>query len=73
MSPSERARETLEREMDPAEFDRACAACLADEEDRRAVRELIAWFSRRYPTVEERLAYVRRRVRRGSGQGAVRR
>jgi hypothetical protein len=26
--------------------------------------ELVAWFTRRYPTAKERLAYVRRAVRR---------
>ncbi len=58
------AREILEREMTPDEFDEKVRLIVADEDDQRGVLELIAWFRRRYPTVEARMAYVRKRMKR---------
>lgn len=52
-----------DRELTPEEFEAKVSRLLADEADRAGVRELIAWFTRRYPTPKERLAYVRRRMR----------
>ena len=57
------AREVKGRVLDPTEFDERVRRSLADEERLRDLVELIAWFRRRYPTVEERLAYVRRKMR----------
>jgi hypothetical protein len=48
-------------ELSPEEFDRRVNAPLTEEE----VAEVLAlerWFTRRYPTVSERFAYVRRKV-----------
>lgn len=36
------------------------------EDEIATTRELVAWFTRRYPTVRERLAYVRRAYARWS-------
>jgi hypothetical protein len=37
------------------------------DEELAATRELVAWFTRRYPTVRERLDYVRRAHARWRG------
>lgn len=58
-----KAIELLERELTPEEFDARVRRSLADEERARELGDLIAWFTRRYPTAEERLAYVRRKYR----------
>ena len=42
------------------DFDRRVSAPLRDDEVESVV-ELVRWFTRRYPTVKERLAYVRRK------------
>lgn len=55
------AERLLERSLDVAEFDERLRLALADEERMNDLAELIAWFRRRYPTVEERLAYARRK------------
>jgi hypothetical protein len=52
-----------ERELGPEEFEAKLARALADEADRASIRELIAWFWRRYPDAASRLAYARRKVR----------
>jgi hypothetical protein len=57
------ARQLKERTLDPEEFDERVRRLLADEERIQDLVALIAWFRRRYPTVEERLAYVRRKMR----------
>ena len=56
----EEARAVWENELEPEEFYRQVAACLADAEDMRERRALITWFKRRYPTAKDRLAYARR-------------
>ncbi len=63
MTRAELAKSILEREMSPEEFDQKVREVLADEDDMREVLELIAWFTRRYPTVEGRMAYVSRRMK----------
>ncbi len=52
-----------ERELTPEEFDAKLGRVLADPVEQESIRELIAWFSRRYPTPEGRLAYARRKAR----------
>lgn len=64
MTRAELAKSILEREMLPEEFDQKLREVMSDEEDRRSVRELVCWFSRRYPTAQDRLAYVRLKTRR---------
>jgi hypothetical protein len=46
----------------PDEFERRVQAPLTDDEAQE-IAELIAWFSRRYATAQERLAYARRKLR----------
>lgn len=62
---SERARlaELHEAPMDVAEFIRLADAPVTPEEVEE-VRALVEWFTRRYPTGAERLAYVRRAYKR---------
>lgn len=66
----ERARLTAlhEAPTDVAEFVRRSDAPLTDEE-LAATRALVAWFTRRYPTGAERLAYARRAYARWRGEG----
>jgi hypothetical protein len=52
-----------DREMSPEEFDARLKAALADEERMRELADLVRWFRRRYPTIDERLAYARRKYR----------
>ena len=54
-----------EKRMDPAEFEtrRREAVASLDGAEGEDMRELIAWFVRRYPTPLERLAYCRRKYR----------
>lgn len=47
----------------PAEFERRIRAPLGDDELEETAA-LVRWFTRRYPTVTERFAYVRRAWRR---------
>ena len=63
MKPEDLARDIWERELSPEEFERWVQDTLADADDMENVRSLIAWFTRRYPTPFDRLAYVRRKVR----------
>ena len=58
-----KAAEIRERELSPEEFDERLQRALADEDRMRELAELVRWFKRRYPTVEERLAYARRKYR----------
>ncbi len=55
------AKALLERELSPQEFDAEVAAALSDADRMASLRELIAWFKRRYPTADQRLAYARRK------------
>ena len=66
-SPEERARlrALYEAPMDVAEFVRRADAPLSPEEIAET-RELVAWFTRRYPTGAARLAYARRAWERWS-------
>lgn len=48
-----------DRRLSPAEARAYLDAPITDAE-RDAVRDLVRWFRRRYPTPVERLAYVRR-------------
>lgn len=36
------------------------------DEERQEVRELVRWFTSQYPTVEDRMDYVRRKYREGT-------
>ena len=53
----------FERTLSREEFDAYVNAPMSDDE-RETMKELIDWFRRRYPTPEERLAYVRRAYNR---------
>lgn len=57
------ARELDEGELTVEEFEARLRRTLADEDGMREMRELVRWFRRRYPTVEERLAYARRKYK----------
>jgi hypothetical protein len=48
--------------LSPAEFARRVRAPLTEAEASE-IAELIEWFTRRYPTAKERLAYARRKLR----------
>jgi hypothetical protein len=64
------AEQLLGRSLDVAEFDERLRLALADEERMNDLVELIAWFRSRYPSVEERLGYARRKyaqIARGAG------
>lgn len=65
MSPDvqRRIRELTERSLTPEEA-RAYLDTPVTEEERAAVLDQVRWFTRRYPTPLERLAYVRRAWRR---------
>jgi hypothetical protein len=58
-----RIRELTERSLTPEEA-RAYLDTPVTEEERAAVLDQVRWFTRRYPTPLERLAYVRRAWRR---------
>lgn len=58
-----RARAEAERQLSPEEFDAYVNAPISDAE-REETRALVAWFTRRYPTGADRLAYVRRAYKR---------
>lgn len=55
-------RALAERRLSPEELDAYVNAPMSEEE-RRSIHELIDWFTRRYPTPAQRLAYVRRATR----------
>lgn len=50
-----------ERPLPADEFERRLQESRADVESLAESEELIRWFSRRYPTARERMAYVRRK------------
>ena len=50
-----------EERLSPEEFTRRVDAALAESEEIAEQVNLIRWFSRRYPTAKERLAYARRK------------
>ncbi len=52
----------VETPLEPEEFNRRVSAPITAEE-RAEISELIAWFTKRYPTVKQRLAYARRKFR----------
>jgi hypothetical protein len=55
----------------PEEFERRVRAPLTDAEA-QDVADLVGWFSRRYPTAKERLAYARRKLRQyASARGPI--
>jgi hypothetical protein len=59
----------LDREELPVEeFMRRCTQPLS-EESIQGTRELSEWFLRRYPTAQERFAYIRRACARVLGGG----
>ena len=49
----------VERPVSPAEINRELERPI-DDDEREQVLSLVSWFTRRYATAEERLAYVRR-------------
>ena len=63
---TESLRAYVERRLTAEEFAAYVNAPMSPEE-REGIRELFEWFTRRYPTPLERLAYVRRAVRRPLG------
>ena len=52
-------REEAERELSPEEYARACERGMSPEEEEEALA-LFDWFTRRYPTPMERVAWGRR-------------
>jgi hypothetical protein len=58
----ERIRRLSERRLSAEELEAYVSAPMSDAE-REEIVALIRWFRRRYPTVGERLAYVRSRRR----------
>jgi hypothetical protein len=50
----------VEESLSAEEFDRRVSAPL-DPSEADEIRDLIRWFTRRYPTPKERLAYARRK------------
>jgi hypothetical protein len=54
-----RAVAIANRRLSRRELERALEIPIGEDEDRNT-RRLIRWFSRRYPTAIERLAYIRR-------------
>jgi hypothetical protein len=50
----------VEEPLSPEEFDRRVSVPLTGEEA-ADLAELVRWFTRRYPTPKERLAYARRK------------
>lgn len=59
----ERLRALAERRLTPEEWAAYVGAPLTDDE-REETLALVAWFTRRYPTPAERLAWARRAYRR---------
>jgi hypothetical protein len=59
-SAAEIAYEVYEKPLEPAEFERRVREILADQEEKANIAELIAWFTKRYPTPEARLRYARK-------------
>jgi hypothetical protein len=59
----DRLAEAIDRRASPGEAAAYLATPISDAE-RDEVLSLVRWFTRRYPTGAERLAYVRRAYRR---------
>ena len=59
-------RAAVDRELTPEEFQAYLDQPITPAE-REGVRDLVRWFTTRYSTPLERLAYVRRATRRWSG------
>jgi hypothetical protein len=55
--------DVYEKPLSLEEFEAQLQATLADANEQESTRELIEWFRRRYPTVEDRLRYVSRHAR----------
>ena len=55
----ERVRELIERPVSPDELRQALEEPVSEDE-RQEILSLVRWFTRRYPTGADRLAYVRR-------------
>jgi hypothetical protein len=55
----DRIRDLAERELSAEEFDAYVGAPM-EEDERQEILDLVAWFTRRYPTAGERLASARR-------------
>lgn len=64
----ERLKSLAEQPLPLDEWQRRLAIPLSPEEIEHT-QSLVLWFRRRYPTVGERLAYVRRTFKRWTGQG----
>jgi hypothetical protein len=56
--------ELYETPLEPDEFERRLEALRADVAEVAEMDALIAWFVRRYPTMEARLGYARRHGKR---------
>jgi hypothetical protein len=52
-------RADADRQLSREELDAYVNAPMGDAE-REEIRSLVSWFTRRYPTAQERLAYARR-------------
>jgi hypothetical protein len=61
-SSDQLAREIYDAEIAPDEFERRLRSSLASADEMAEVESLIRWFSERYPTARERLAYAKRRA-----------
>ncbi|MES1164534.1 MAG: hypothetical protein ABUR63_02150 [Verrucomicrobiota bacterium] len=59
----ERVKALSERRLTPEEWDAYVNQPVTAEEERE-MRELLSWFSRRYPTPADRLRYARRAYQR---------
>jgi hypothetical protein len=59
-------RALAERPLSLEEWNARLAVPISDEEHEDTM-ELVRWFRRRYPTADERLAYVRRAYKRWTG------
>ena len=68
---AELAYEVYEKPLSPEEFEAQLQETLADENEQEGTRELIEWFRRRDPTVEERLRYASRHARAQRQQAAA--
>ncbi|HEY0871514.1 MAG TPA: hypothetical protein VGD55_14040, partial [Acidothermaceae bacterium] len=55
----ERVKALSERRLTPEEWDAYVNQPVTEDEE-RDMRELLSWFSRRYPTPADRLRYARR-------------
>jgi hypothetical protein len=54
------AYDIYEKPLSAEDFQRLVDATLANEAEQAHIAELIAWFTRRYPTAEARLQYARK-------------